>query len=203
MNNNEYRHIFCFTLLSLITAVLQVPESSWGDLSAGHHTAQKLIFTWVGKRTKYKPERAASNQVPVTGWFGVGVDKAWSLLSAHGRGCPGVIPFYINSYTLQWWKTFFPLSVTVLAPWTESHHPSVPLAHPKNRYWFYRKWKRTHQNNSCSALPSRTLIFRYSLWALQFKSILGLTPGKVLQLFPDTCAPITKLYEIDTIQKEK
>lgn len=179
VNNSECWHLFCSSLLPLIAAVPQVPESPWGELNAHHQRAQRLIFTWVGKRIKYKPERAASNQVQVTGWFGVEAGKAWSLLSAHDRGGSGVIPFYINSFTVQWWKPFFPLSVTVLAPRTQSHHPSGPLAHPKNRYLFYRKWNRRYRNNSCSALPSMAPVFRCSFWALQLKSILGLTSGKV------------------------
>lgn len=97
---------------------------------------------------------------------------------------------------------FFPLPVTVLAPGTWSH-PSGSLAGPRNRYLFYRKWNRRHQNNSCSVLPSRPRCSGCSFGTLQLKSVLCLTLSKDLNLFFEMCAPITKLYKMDMIQKEK
>lgn len=198
-------------LISLIAAVPQVLKSPWGDLNAHHHRAQKLIFTWVGKRTKYKPKREGCFKSTAGNWIIWSKRKQCSVSAE----CTGQRAFWCGSilqkliYTAVMKKTlippipFFPLLVTLLAPRTWSHHPSGSLTGPRNRYLFYRKWNRRQQTNSYLVLLSRPPCSGCSFGTLQLKSILCLTLGKDLNLFLEICAPITKLYEMHMIQKER
>lgn len=113
-------------LISLITAEPQVLKSPWGDLNAHHHRAQRLIFTWVEKRTKYTPKREGCFK------SAAGNGMIWSKrrqcsVSAECMGqrafwCGSVLCELIHtavvSKTLIHLMPFFPLLLTVLAPRT-------------------------------------------------------------------------------------